>query len=216
MLHNSWRKDLNLLEQPRRATLWGWLIMGLGTLAILWAQEQLTIAQQAMEEAQQQSRRLQQAQRRWQLQQTASAHLSATAVAQDRRLLPVQLPAIIGMTRLLAYPWEAALDRIDHDAQAHQVVLLSLSVNLDEGIGKPTQAAVQAAWRLQAAVRGDVDALTWVEHLPHGQLVRREGLVQSFTSRWGSYAWMAEGSMLWPESVGMAEGADAVKWGVQP
>lgn len=202
----SWSEDLDFVGPRVRTAWWAWLVLGLGAMVVLMAYDAMAHTQQALIDAEQQHRRLSLADRGMRLTRALQARETVAQAAVAPPLTPADLPEVASMARTLAYPWAQALGQIDADAWAQQVVLLSLSVDLDQaaraaagGTGTAGGALAQPMWRLQAAVRHDADALAWSARMPGGQILSRERLQQPFTGLLGRYDLKVDAQMPWPQ-----------------
>lgn len=195
----SWVDELDFVGPRVRTAVWSWLILAAGVVAMMMVVDVMDHLEQDLVDARQQFRRLSQADRQLRLnraieqgQSSARAESGAGPVSSPPPLRGAGLVDGLSMARLLAYPWAATLNRIEAEASTHQVVLMSMSVDLDKQRQSTDGAPI---WRLQAAVRDDPSALAWAARLPGGRLLSRDRLAQPFSAEAGSYTLKVDAQM---------------------
>lgn len=193
----SWADDLDFVGPRVRTSPWSWLVLALGALALMVSVDAMDQVQGELDDAAVQAKRLSQADRQVRLARAVLQGVRTAEAAQTTAppaLQGAHLVEVLGMARLLAYPWDEALNRVDADASAHQAVLLAMSVDLDKP-GRDIRWA--PTWRVQAAVRDDASALGWSGQLPGGRILARDRLGQPFVGARGSYELKVDAQMHW-------------------
>ncbi len=193
-----WRDELDFLGPRVRTSLVAWALLALGLVAVLHATDVLDASRQALDEAQADVRRLERAQHQARLSQQAR-QVSVKASMASRDGVP-ELDAngwrrAAEMAHGLGFDWLGAMDHIHATAAQEQVALTRLSLDLgavQPGAGT-SGAGTGPAWRMQAAVREDAQALQWLDSLGRGASLRsRDKLPTAVDTPGGSLAWRIE------------------------
>lgn len=196
----AWADAIDFVGPRRRATVWGWALLGVGLLMGLQVSDEVTALQQAEADAQAEGQRLGRAVRKAELSARLQTQALTGPLAGQASAVPPQMSRsewrhAAEMAEVLAHDWLATLDAADERATRAQVVLtgLRLQVGRAEGSGEAGAAL------LQAAVPDDRTALRWVDSLgPQAQLRGRQRLPQPVSDGHGEHAWRVDAT--WPEA----------------
>ncbi|WP_294637002.1 hypothetical protein [uncultured Aquabacterium sp.] len=194
----SWLDEIDFTARHRRASVWGWAMLGLSLLMVLMVSDDAARIEQVRRDGEEEVRRL----------ERALAQASAAPRRPSRPLTPDQphaagVPTLqkgdwrqaVEMAEALAHDPIALLDRVDERAGRLHVVLTGLRFTLASRTtgGDGTEVV------LQAAVPDDRTALAWVDSLgPQARLHRRQRLTVPVSDGVRQHVWRVD--VTWPEA----------------
>lgn len=198
----DWAEALNFAGPRVRTSPLAWIVLAGGLLGLMALTDRADELHAKQQEAQAQLKRLQNAERQIRIDRaialgTASGASASTQLggpgATGQHIGP-PLPApppldkvsanqALTMLRLLAFPWEGLLARLDAGAEHRGVSLLGMSLDLTR------QRSADEGLQLLAhgVVPDDATALTWAGELPSGRLVSRDMLTSPIASERHTY-----------------------------
>lgn len=186
----GWAEALNRVGPRVRTGFWGWALLALGVVLMLYVADEARLVQEAQAEAQATVQRLQRGER----QQNVADQARQREASRQAEAPGAAAPALQGegwsraaqLALWLGHPWAETLDGIDGQAHRSGVVLGRFGLDLAT-LGQRPGALPEL--QLQAAVRDDAQALQWLQALgPEASLRSREPLAQPFTTPRGTYA----------------------------
>ncbi|WP_298011645.1 hypothetical protein [uncultured Aquabacterium sp.] len=196
----AWADAIDFVGPRRRASVWGWALLGVGLLMALQVSDEVASLQQAHADTQAEGQRLGRAVRKAEL--SARLEMQAptgSSTGQARSAAPQMSRSewrhAAEMAEVLAHDWLATLDGADERATRARVVLTGLRLQ----VGRAEGAGEAGAAQLQAAVPDDRTALRWVDSLgPQAQLRGRQRLPQPVSDGQGEHVWRVDAT--WPEA----------------